>query len=84
MTIAPKHAEKMTSEELAAVEMEAAIKDPNTIVKELEMKEYLGAMLPVIDMHSFGSAFDLAVEQYGSSKEQKFWWLGRVYTTEKR
>jgi hypothetical protein len=84
MTIAPKHAEKMTSEELAAVEMEAAIKDPNTIVKELVMKEYLGAMLPVVDMHSFGSAFDLAVEQYGSSKEQRFWWLGKVYTTEKK
>jgi hypothetical protein len=84
MTIAPKHAGKMTSEELAAVEMEAAIKDPNTIVKELVMKEYLGAMLPVVDMHSFGSAFDLAVEQYGSSKEQRFWWLGKVYTTEKK
>jgi len=84
MTIAPKHAEKMTAEELASLELENAIKDPNTIVKELGMKEYLGTPLPVMDMHSFGSAFDMAVEQYGSSKEQRFWWHGKVYTTEKR
>ena len=74
----------MTLEELAAAEMEEAIKNPNTIVKELELKEYLGDMIPVFDMHSFGSAFDLAVEQYGSSKEQRFWWYGNVYTTEKK
>ena len=84
MTMAPKHAEKMTEEELAAAAMETALEDPNTIVKELELKEYLGAQLPVFDMHSFGSAFDMAVEQYGSSKEQRFWWHGNVYTTEKR
>ena len=84
MTIAPKHAEMMTKEELAAAALEAALEDPNTIVKELELKEYLGALLPVFDMHSFGSAFDMAVEQYGSSKEQLFWWNGNVYNTEKR
>jgi hypothetical protein len=84
MTFAPKHAEKMTTKELAAVELEVAIKDPNTIVKTLEMKKYLGQNLPVFDMHSFGSAFDLAVGQYGSSKEQMFWWHGNVYTTEKK
>ena len=84
MTFAPKHAEKMTAEELAQAEIENAINDPNTIVKELAMKEYLGISLPVMDMHSFGSAFDMAVEQYGSSKEQRFWWHGKVYTTEKR
>ena len=84
MTFAPKHAEKMTAEELAKLELETAIKNPNTIVKELGMKEYLGTPLPVMDMHSFGSAFDMAVEQYGSSKEQRFWWHGKVYTTEKR
>ena len=84
MTFAPKHAEKMTAEELANLELETAIKNPNTIVKELGMKEYLGTPLPVMDMHSFGSAFDMAVEQYGSSKEQRFWWHGKVYTTEKR
>jgi len=53
-------------------------------VIELEMKEYLGVQVPVIDMHSFGSAFNVAVKQFGSSKEQKFWWHGNVYTTEKR
>jgi hypothetical protein len=84
MTMAPKHAEMMTEEELAAAAMETALEDPNTIVKELELKEYLGAQLPVFDMHSFGSAFDMAVDQYGSSKEQRFWWHGNVYTTEKR
>ena len=84
MTIAPKHPEKMTEEELAEAAMESAIEDPNTIVKELILKEYLGAQLPVFDMHSFGSAFDMAVEQYGSSKEQRFWWHDNVYTTEKR
>jgi len=26
----------------------------------------------------------MAVEQYGSSKEQRFWWHNNVYTTEKR
>lgn len=84
MTIAPKHAEKMTEEELAASEMENTSEDPNTIVKELEMKEYLGVQLPVFDIHSFGSAFDMAVDQYGSSKEERFWWHGNVYTTEKK
>ena len=84
MTMAPKHAEMMTEEELAAAAMKASLEDPNTIVKELELKEYLGAQLPVFDMHSFGSAFDMAVDQYGSSKEQRFWWHGNVYTTEKR
>ncbi len=84
MTIAPKHAEKMTNEELAEEKMEAAIANPNVIVKELKMKKYLGSMLPVFDMHSFGSAFDMAVDQYGSSKEQRFWWHGKVYTTERK
>jgi hypothetical protein len=38
----------------------------------------------VIEMHSFGSAFDLAVAQFGSSPDKKFFWRGTVYTTEKR
>ena len=84
MTIAPKHAEKMNTEELAAAKLENALEDPNTIVKELKMKEYLGVQLPVFDIHSFGSAFDMAVSQYGSSKNQRFWWHGNVYTTEIR
>ena len=84
MTIAPSHPEKMTEEELAIVEMATAVENSNTIVKELEMKDYLGNSIPVFDMHSFGSAFDMAVEQYGSSKTQLFWWKGNVFTTEVR
>ena len=82
MTFAPKHPEMMTEEELSATEMESAIEDPNTIVKELELKDYMGKLIPVFDMHSFGSAFDMAVEQYGASKTQLFWWNGNVFTTE--
>ena len=48
------------------------------------MKNYLGELIPVLDMHSFGAAFNMAVDQYGSSKEQKFWWHENVYTTEKK
>ena len=82
MTIAPKRTENMSSEELVAIELERAVADPNTIVKPLEMKDYMGNEIPVFDMHSFGSAFDMAVEQYGSNNKQLFWWKGNVYTTE--
>tara|TARA_B100000683_G_scaffold89236_1_gene88021 strand:- start:5319 stop:7718 length:2400 start_codon:yes stop_codon:yes gene_type:complete len=82
MTIAPRRPEQMSSEELVAIELESAVVDPNTIVKPLEMKEYMGTEIPVFDMHSFGSAFDMAVEQYGASNKQLFWWKGNVYTTE--
>jgi len=84
MTIAPIREEKMSAEELYAAKMENAVNDPNIIVKELAMKEYLGNLIPVMDIHSFSSAFDLAVKQWGSSKEVKFWWRGNIYTTEKR
>ena len=77
MTIAPKHPTKKAV-------LHSAIENPNTIVKELELKEYLGSMLPVFNVHSFGSAFDMAVEKYGSSKEKRFWWRGNVYTTERK
>ena len=82
MTIAPRRPEQMSSEELVAIELESAVADPNTIVKPLEMKEYMGIEIPVFDMHSFGSAFDMAVQQYGASNKQLFWWKGNVYTTE--
>ena len=82
MTIVQKRPEKMSTEEFVAIELESAVADPNTIVKPLEMKEYMGTEIPVFDMHSFGSAFDMAVEQYGSSNNQLFWWKGNVYTTE--
>ena len=51
---------------------------------KLAMKNYLGELIPVFDIFSFSAAFNMAVDQYGSSKEQKFWWYGNVYTTEKR
>ena len=84
MTIAPKRPNKMTEEEKAAAELAAAIEDPLTIVTELETINYLGEDIPVLDMHSFGSAFDTAVAQFGSSADTKFYWRGTVYTTEKR
>jgi hypothetical protein len=40
-------------------------------------------MIPVLDVKSFDTAFKLALNQYGSSKEQKFWWKNNVYTTER-
>ena len=47
------------------------------------MKEYLGVLLPVFNMETFGSAFKMAANQYGSAKEKRFWWNGKVYTTER-
>ena len=82
MTFAPKHPEMMSTEELASLELETSLEDPNTNVKELEMKEYIGTDIPVFDMNSFGDAFDMAVKQYGSSRTQFFWWKGNVYTTQ--
>lgn len=84
MTIAPKRPSKMTEEEKAAAELAAAKEDPLTIVTELGTINYLGEEIPVLDMHSFGSAFDTAVAQFGSSADTKFYWRGTVYTTEKR
>ena len=72
MTIAPKRLEKIKSSQ----------KDANTEA-EPEMKEYLGIMLPVFNTNTFNTAFQIAVNKYGSSKEQKFWWKENVYTTEK-
>ena len=73
----------LTPEELAAKEQEEMENDPLTIINKLSTP-YLGEEIPVIEMHSFGSAFDLAVEQFGSSSNTKFYWKGTVYTTEKR
>ena len=84
MTIAPNRPNKMTEEEKAAAELAAAIEDPLTIVTELETISYQGEEIPVLDMHSFGSAFDTAVAQFGSSADTKFYWRGVVYTTEKK
>ena len=84
MTIAPKRPNKMSEAEKEAAELAAAIEDPLTIVTELETINYLGEEIPILDMHSFGSAFDTAVAQFGSSADTKFYWRGTVYTTEKR
>ncbi len=84
MTMAPKRAKKMTEKELTAAVVEPSIKGPEAVVKELETRDYLGDQLPVFDMNSFGSAFSMAAKQYGSSKDQRFWWHGNVYTTEKK
>ena len=84
MTIAPERPRQLSPEEQAAKNAEEAMNDPLTIVQKLTTINYLGEEIPVLDMHSFGSAFDTAVEQFGSSKTTKFYWRGTVYTTEKR
>ena len=70
--------------EQAAKDAEDAMNDPLTIVNKLSTINYLGQEIPVIEMHSFGSAFDLAVAQFGSDSNTLFYWRGTVYTTEKR
>ena len=79
MTIAPKRPNKMSEAEKEAAELAAAIEDPLTIVTELETINYLGEEIPILDMHSLGSAFDTAVAQFGSSRDTKFYWRERLY-----
>ena len=89
MTIAPRRKMKDneglvdTIKEQAKKEIDQAVNEPNTIVKKLELREFSGSMIPVLDVKSFDTAFKLALNQYGSSKEQKFWWKNNVYTTER-
>ena len=84
MTIAPNRPRPLSAEEQAAKDAEDAMNDPLTIVNKLSTINYLGQEIPVIEMHSFGSAFDLAVAQFGSDSNTLFYWRGTVYTTEKR
>lgn len=84
MTIAPNRPKALTEEEQAAQDLLNAASDPMTIYKKLSTINYLGQDIPVIESHSFGSAFDTAVEQFGSASDTKFYWKGTVYTTEKR
>jgi hypothetical protein len=84
MTIAPNRPKALTEEEQAAQDLLNAASDPMTIYKKLNTINYLGQDIPVIESHSFGSAFDTAVEQFGSASDTKFYWKGTVYTTEKR
>lgn len=84
MTIAPNRPKALTGEEQAAQDLLNVELDPMTIYKKLTTINYLGQEIPVIESHSFGSAFDLAVAQFGSASDTKFYWKGTVYTTEKR
>ena len=80
MTIAPNRPRRLSAEEQAAKDAEDAMNDPLTIVNKLSTINYLGQEIPVIEMHSFGSAFDLAVAQFGSDSNTLFYWRGTVYT----
>jgi hypothetical protein len=84
MTIAPERPRLLTNEEKAIKELEMQAEDPLTIVKKLETTNYMGQEIPVLDMHSFGSAFDTAADQFGSSTDILFSWKGGVYNTSKR
>jgi len=84
MTIAQARPRPLTTEEQAAKDAKDNINDPLTIINKLSTINYLGEEIPVIEMHSFGSAFDLAVAQFGSSSKTKFYWRGTIYTTEKK
>ncbi len=88
MTIAPNHPRALSKEEEQALKAEEERKtqeeDPYTIVQKLGTINYLGKDIPVINMASFGSAFDMAVDQFGSSNDILFSWRGNIYTTEKR
>ena len=55
MTIAQNVVRICQTEEIVKIELDNAIENPNTIVKPLEMKDYMGVKIPVFDMHSFGS-----------------------------
>ena len=65
-------------------EEKAQENDPYTIVQKLGIATFNGKEIPVIEMASFGSAFDMAVSQFGSGSDILFSWRGNVYTTEKR
>jgi len=88
MTIAPTHPKPMSKEEEALLKVEEEEKaqenDPYTIVQKLGIATFNGKEIPVIEMTSFGSAFDTAVSQFGSGSDILFSWRGNVYTTEKK
>lgn len=88
MTIAPSHPKPLTAEEEEALKIEeekkAQEEDPFTIVQKLEVQNIHGQEIPIINIASFNSAFDMAVTQFGSGKDILFSWKGNIYTTEKR
>jgi hypothetical protein len=68
--------------ELKLAQDQLKITEKNSIT--LEVKQYHGEQWPVFNTYSFSSAFRIAANKYGSSEEQKFWWNGNVFTTEKK
>jgi hypothetical protein len=88
MTIAPSHPKPLTAEEEEALKVEEEKKvqeeDPYTIVQKLDLVNFNGQDIPVINIASFNSAFDMAVNQFGSASDILFSWKGDIYTTEKR
>ena len=88
MTIAPSHPKPLTAEEEKILKVEeekrAQEEDPYTIVQKLEIHDFNGQEIPIINIVSFNSAFDMAVTQFGSGSDILFSWRGNIYTTEKR
>ena len=88
VTIAPSHPKPLSPEEEEALKIEEEKRtqeeDPFTIVKKLEVHTVNGQEIPIINIASFNSAFDLAVTEFGSGKDVFFSWKGNIYTTEKR
>jgi hypothetical protein len=88
MTIAPSHPKPLTAEEEEALKVEEEKKvqeeDLYIIVQKLDLVNFNGQEIPVMEMASFGSAFDMAVNQFGSASNILFSWKGNIYTTEKR
>ena len=76
MTIAPKRENEIIKDSTTMEETEE--------VEEIQInyKEFLGKMYPIIKEDLFEVAFRKAKTEYGVSKSQKFWWQGNIYTTE--
>ena len=88
ITIAPPHSKPLTDEEEEALkvveEKKVQEEDPYTIVQKLEIRDFNGQKIPIINIASFNSAFGMAVTQFGSGSNIFFSWRGNIYTTEKR
>jgi len=88
ITIAPPHPKPLTAEEEEALkvveEKKVQEEDPYTIVQKLEIRDFNGQKIPIINIASFNSAFGMAVTQFGSGSNIFFSWRGNIYTTEKR
>ena len=55
----------------------------NIVSVKLE-KEFFGKMYPIIEEDLFEIAFKKAKTEYGTNKEQKFWWKNQIYTIEEQ